>query len=725
MPSVEFRIADTFTDSLVRLTADEQKSVKTTAFDLQMDSSNPGLSFHKLDKARDRNFWSVRVSRDIRIIVHKTQSSLLLCYVDHHDKAYAWAERRKLETHPKTGAAQMVEIRETVLEIRTPVYVQAERGAPSNYSVHKTLFADTPDDQLLSYGVPVEWLEDVKRATEESLFELTDHLPAEASEALLELATGGEPRPITLPLRVGSIRTVDHAAFSDDSRVGENKRLEVAAARAFAHPDALRRFRMVESPDELLRALEFPWDKWTIFLHPEQRLLVEEDQSGPARVSGSAGTGKTIVALHRAVHLAREYPEGRILLATYSEPLANALTIRLRRLVSNEPRLGERIDVDAIPSVAARLYRSLVGPLNLASRDAVVQAMNEAAAKVGDGKFTQAFLMAEWDQIVDAWQLTGWEAYRDVARLGRKTRLREDRRKVLWEIFESVHASLAKAELLTEAGMLAALTAATKKAKNRPYDFAVVDEAQDVSVSQLRFFAALGAGRPNALFFAGDLGQRIFQQPFSWKALEVDVRGRSRTLRVNYRTSHQIRAQADRLLEERIADVDGNEEMRGDAISVFNGMPPSVQAFADEGSESKAVGAWLTERIKEGVAAHEIGIFVRSEAQLPRARSAVEAAGIPYRFLDERVEAISGYASIGTMHLAKGLEFRAVVVMACDDEVIPLQSRIESVAEDSDLKEVYDTERQLLYVASTRARDFLLVTGVEPESEFLDDLRAK
>jgi superfamily I DNA/RNA helicase len=192
---------------------------------------------------------------------------------------------------------------------------------------------------------------------------------------------------------------------------------------------------------------------------------------------------------------------------------------------------------------------------------------------------------------------------------------------------------------------------------------------------------------------------------------------------VNYRTSHQIRAQADLLLEAKLADVDGNEEMRGDAISVFNGAPPSVLTFADEGGESKAVGAWLAERVKEGVAAHEIGIFVRSQAQLPRARASIEAAGIPYRVLDERVETISGYASIGTMHLAKGLEFRAVAVMACDDEVIPLQSRIETVGEDSDLKEVYDTERQLLYVACTRARDFLLVTSVEPASEFLDDLR--
>src|SRR5579871_3556274 len=122
---MEFRIADTFTDSLARLTDDEQKAVKTTAFDLQMNPAHPGMNFHKLDKAKDKNFWSVRVNRDIRLIVHKNEASLLLCYVDHHDKAYAWAERRKLETHPTTGAAQLVEIRETVQETLIPTYVEA------------------------------------------------------------------------------------------------------------------------------------------------------------------------------------------------------------------------------------------------------------------------------------------------------------------------------------------------------------------------------------------------------------------------------------------------------------------------------------------------------------------------------------------------------------------------------------------------------------------------
>ena len=186
-------------------------------------------------------------------------------------------------------------------------------------------------------------------------------------------------------------------------------------------------------------------------------------------------------------------------------------------------------------------------------------------------------------------------------------------------------------KLTTQAGLFTALASTLAKGKNPPFDFAVVDEAQDISVAHLRFFAALGADRPDALFFAGDLGQRIFQQPFSWKSLGVDIRGRSRALRINYRTSH---------------------------------------------------------------------------------------------ILDEHVETTSGHVSISTMHLAKGLEFRAVVVMACDDEVIPLQERIQTVGDDADLKEIYDTERHLLYVACTRARDHLLVTSVVPASEFLDDLRA-
>ena len=207
---------------------------------------------------------------------------------------------------------------------------------------------------------------------------------------------------------------------------------------------------------------------------------------------------------------------------------------------------------------------------------------------MGGHKFSLQFLVMEWEQVVDAWQLETWEAYRDVARLGRKTRLPEAQREVLWSIFERVRAGLKARKLVTQAGLFTALAAELAKAKNRPFDFAVVDEAQDISVAQLRFFAALVRGRPNALFFAGDLGQRIFQQPFSWKSLGVDIRGRSRTLRVNYRTSHQIRMQADRLLGPKVTDVDGNDEDRSDTVSVFNGPPPAIRDT--EGRKSRDQG---------------------------------------------------------------------------------------------------------------------------------------
>lgn len=703
---MQFRIADTFTDSLAKLTGDEQKAVKTTAFDLQLNPANPGMSFHKLDRAKDPRFWSIRASRDIRLIVHKTDKSLLLCYVDHHDKAYHWAERRKLETHPKTGAAQLVEVREMVREIDVPVYVAntdvAQIGAQPDLPAapKPLLFEHTSNDELLSYGVPVEWLDDVRKADEDMLLNLVDHLPGEAAEALLELATGGIPQ-IVEP--------------------------EIVSADPFEHPDAQRRFRIMTNVEELELALEYPWEKWAIFLHPAQRQWVEKEYNGPARVSGSAGTGKTIVALHRAVFLARKHPDARILLTTFSDTLANALRTKLKRLISSEPQIGERLEVQAINAIGCRLYESHCiadnGSLNIASTEVIQRLLAEAAGEIENNKFSLQFLASEWTDVVDAWQLDTWEAYRDVKRLGRKTRLPEQQRELLWSIFDRVHTRLASLNLITYPGVFGQLSKKMSERKHPPFDYVIVDEAQDISVSQLRFLAALGGQRANSLFFAGDLGQRIFQQPFSWKSLGVDIRGRSRTLHINYRTSHQIRMQADRLLGPEVSDVDGNTEERRGTVSVFNGATPDINILDSVEDECKVVSEWLSRRSSEGVLAHEIGVFVRSDKELDRARNAVEGAELPFKVLDENLETTSGYVSISTMHLAKGLEFRAVVVMACDDEVIPLQERIETVVDDSDLEEVYNTERHLLYVACTRARDYLLVTSVDPASEFLDDLR--
>lgn len=454
---MEFRIADTFIDSLARLTGEEQKAVKTAASDLQMNPATPGMRFHKLDRAQDRNSWSVRVGSDVRLIVHKTESSLLLCYVGHHDAAYRWAERRRIERHPTTGAAQLVEVRETVREIE--VVRTVERPVAATPTPKRNLFGSIPDQEILGFGVPAEWLEEVRAADEDTLFELVEHLPAEAAEALLEVATGGTPQ----------------------------RRLQSAAnADPFAHPDAQRRFRVMTDTDELARALEFPWDRWTIFLYPAQGDLVECRFSGAARVAGSAGTGKTIVALHRAAYLAYSQPTAKLLLTTFSDTLARALALKLDRL-RRDNAVRERITVRALDRVGIVTHEAAEGRTSIADALTIREELRRASAAAPTHRFSDRFLETEWHDVVDAWQLDTWKAYRDVARLGRKTRLGEAQRALLWSIFEQVRSALAERNLTTLPGAFARATRSVAAKSERPFDFVVVDEAQDVGVAQLRF----------------------------------------------------------------------------------------------------------------------------------------------------------------------------------------------------------------------------------------------
>jgi superfamily I DNA/RNA helicase/mRNA-degrading endonuclease RelE of RelBE toxin-antitoxin system len=696
---MRFCIADSFQYALSRLSAQEQKAVKETVFDLQMNPAAPGLQFHRIDKSKDPNFWSMRVSSDIRLVIHKTKDSFLLCYVDHHDDAYSWAERRRIETHPTTGAAQIVEVRERVQEIIIRKHVEALEPRKIVPPAQQPLFPGMTDQEFLSYGVPMDWIDDAKAATEDTIFDIAEHLPREAAEALLDLAVGAKPQiPTPVP----------------------------ALASPFEHPDAQRRFRVMEDVEELKRAMEFPWDQWTVFLHPSQRQVVEQSFSGPARVSGSAGTGKTVVALHRAANILKREPQARLLLTTFSLPLANALEGKLRILTGVDKGIVPRVTVLPFKGVAYELFTLAFGHHpRAATEDQIRGALKTAATEASLTGFTPRFLASEWLNIVDAWQLASLEAYQDVSRLGRKARLGIKQREKLWPVFVRARQIIETQGVLTWPSIFGKVTEHFAQRDGKPFTHAVVDEAQDLGVPELRMLAAITPDGPNALFFAGDLGQRIFQEPFSWKALGVDIRGRSRTLKVNYRTSHQIRQAADRLLPKVVLDVDQNEQDRRGTVSVFNGPDPEIQTFADAGRETKGVADWINAAVADGIAPAEIGIFVRSNDQLARARAAVKAAGHTQLELSERLEQPQGRVAIGTMHLAKGLEYKAVVVMACDDDVLPLQERIETVADESELDEVHETERNLFYVACTRARDRLLVSGVRPASEFFADFSAK
>lgn len=678
---MNFLIAETFTASFNRLAGTDQKAVKASVFDLQMDPAGHGLRMHRIDNSKDANFWSARVNRDVRLIVHKSGNSLLVAYVAHHDDAYAWAERRRIEAHPRTGAIQIVEVRERVEEVARPPSFEFDFPEPKADAPR--LFAALEDEALLSVGVPVDWLADVRGANEEDFFALAEHLPAEASEALLEYAATGRllaPAPLAL------------------------------AADPFTHPDALRRVRPIADQEELEQALAFPWEKWGVFLHPSQRELVARSFGGPARVAGSAGTGKTIVAIHRAVRLARENPDARILLASFSQPLADAMAKKLLVLAPETGGIVPRITTTSFRGIAEQMFQLEHGVRpRIASAALLRERLGAAAAATGLKGFSERFLLSEWTNVIDAWGLPSLEAYAGVPRMGRKSRLGPNQRARLWPVFEEVRAALAAERYTTWADVFSSLSASLAVSSSRPFDHVILDEAQDLAPAELRFFAALAPSGPDALFLSGDMGQRIFQHPFSWAGLGVDVRGRSHTLKVCYRTSQQIRRSADKLLPAVLRDVDGAEDERRGVISVFDGPPPEVSTFASQKEECEAVRRAVSDWLAEGIAGHEIGLFVRTSDLIHRARAAIEG-------LDD-----DGQIVTASMRLAKGLEFRAVAVMACDEGILPLDERVADAADEAELDDIYETERRLLYVACTRAREHLLLTGVVPTSEFLGD----
>ena len=682
--------ASTFADALAKLTHNEQKQVKITTVDLMIDPKGAGVSLERLNRAGDEKIWSARVSRDLRIILRRDGDDDLLAYVGHHDDAYRWAERRKFIPHERTGAMQIVEVVER--EEATPLVYAGRRdgqGAPPAGEFVQPFWA-LSDDQMLDVGVPREWLQPVREMAESEIDGLFERLPAEAAEALYDFATGG--------------KLEDHIVKPAEP-----------GADPFAHPDAQRRFRVLDNVEELQAALDAPFEKWTVFLHPVQRELVQRKVTGPTRVTGSAGTGKTIVALHRAVHLAEQNATAKVLLTTFSQELADALTAKLHVLTQAQPELRDRIMVCPLDQAAVELYAAQFGQPNRATSSQIRAMIADVTDAGSGGDLTPQFLLEEWEELVDAWGVTDADSYATIPRIGRRTRLGPHQREAAWTVFEAVRQGMSERGLVTWSMIYNRLTDWLRSGCALPVDHVVVDEAQDLTVAQVRFLAEVGRDRAEALFLAGDIGQRIFRLPFSWAKLGLDVRGRSHSLKVNYRTSHQIRAMADRLLPPAIMDLDGVEEGRRGTVSIFDGPTPEVVLVEDEHEECRRVADWLRDCEAAGIATSDIGLLVRDEAQLARARDAATVAALDTQW--------QVGLRLATMHQAKGLEFRAVAVMACDEDVLPNPDRLSAVGDIADMENIYETERHLLYVACTRARDRLLVSGVAPGSEFLDDLR--
>lgn len=677
---MELILTNTFDRSLTKLTGEERKVVNQAVMQFRETPDAPGLRWHPL-KMRESRFFSISPNMDLRVIVLADGARRSMMYVDHHDAAYKWANGRTAEVHERTGSIQIVEFEEVVRE--QIVYVQREVELPP-------LFIEETDDYLLSLGVPPVYLPYVKQASDEDqLLAVCARLPDEAAEALMTLATGDRPEPTPV------------AAGTDP----------------YETPDAKRRFWVAASDEELQRALDAPWAQWTTFLHPSQRDAVERNFNGPARISGSAGTGKSVVAMHRTANLAKASSGGRLFLTTFNKALAYKLSEGMDMLLGADSDARGRVTVTNLHAYAVQVLSEAGTRVDVVKDDAIKGWIAEARGDL-DASWTDGFLFSEWEAVIDYWGLRSFADYRAVARSGRGKPLNPRERKTIWPIFESILSQMAEAGQMTWGDVSERAADVLTEQGLFPFRHVIVDEAQDLGPRELGFVQRLAPDGPRSLFFVGDIGQRIYRWPFAWSQIGLDIRGRARRLTVNYRTSQQIRRFADRLLPDMLDSPDGSEDRN--TVSLLIGPDPEVIGCADVAAEQEALQTWLTTLRARGVLGSEIAVLARTRAVHQRTTDKVFAAmGIEAAKLTD--SDISGdRVSAGTFHTAKGLEFRAVAVLGCEEGRVPLESAIARENGDEAKVIARERERHLLYVACTRARESLLITYVGAPSLIID-----
>ncbi len=674
----------TIAAAAARLGTEDARQVWDFLARFQENPAHLGHSLERVKRARSRDLWSARVTQSVRAILHKDGDTWLLMYVGPHDDAYRWAAQRRVERHAITGAVQVVVLPETAAE---SLREEGVRAAP-RADAQPPLFTRYPDSFLISLGLPAEWLPAVREVrTDDDLLEIALHIPQEAAERLMDLAEG---RPVTPPAPLPPDRP------------------------ALESPDAQLRFLVVEDDEDFRRLLTAPLTAWAAFLHRTQRRLAEGSFNGPLKITGSAGTGKTTVALHRARHLARQGKP--VLLTTFGNTLADNLGRSLELFCA--PDELRRITTGTVHSAAVRLLHAAREP-----RDPIVdqdlKALIRKIAPGGAGPLSLPELLLEWKAVVEANGVTAWEAYRGVSRVGRGKALSLRERQLVWPIFERLQQQLERERRATFPGLCRLAGELLRSGRiASPYDAVIVDEVQDLQPQELRFLAALAGEGPDRLTLTGDGGQRIYQRGFSLRSLGIDVRGRSHVLRLNYRTTHQIRRFADRIGPATSDDLDGGQEGRRATRSLVMGPTPVLRGFHRLDEQHNFVAEKIAGLLSTGLAADEIAIFARHKDQLRRMQARLRLDGVPTFQLDQRGAPAASAVQLGTMHRAKGLEFKTVFVIDVSAEVLPAPPP-EEAADEPAQQEALERERHLLYVSITRARDEVFVTWAGRPSQFL------
>lgn len=695
-------LAQDFLLQLARLPMSVHAKVMKWAIKFQSDPTSPGINYENIHGTKDPNLKSVRLDSDWRGIVFKPSKGdvYVLLYIDHHDAAYRWAENRKVTINPVTGAMQMVMLEHVIEQ-------EAERGAAADKTadcaavahpvdpVAAPLFAEFSDTELMSLGVPEELLAPVRKlSSEEALDALQPRLPAEAYEGLFLVAAGDSVNQVLQARETRVDKAIDTSDF----------------AAALVTAESQSRFVVVDDDEAMQAIMNAPLAQWRVFLHPTQSKLARGERSGPVRVLGGAGTGKTVLAMHRAKWLAenRVMDGKKLLFTTFTRNLALDIEENLKTLCSAETMAKievKNLDAWVCGFMRARKleHRIVYDRTQEGARQAWQSALatKDATLDLPDG-----FYSDELDHVVLAQGLTTLDQYRTARRTGRGVILNRAKRDAVWSVFEEYRGQLASRKLkeVDDAYREIAAMMASERCSALRYAAIVIDETQDFGPQALKLLRAMSAHGPNDLFFVGDGHQRIYSRNrAAMSRCGIDIRGRSRKLYLNYRTTDEIRRQAVALLEGcEIDDLDDGHDESRRYKSLSHGPVPEVRKTAGLEEAAKSTLAFIQQWRAAQAANESLSFCVVSDSEKSRDAlgQRLQAAGIA----SVPITAQSNHADmrnvvhLATMHRAKGLEFDCVIVVAPASYLGPAEET--------------EGQRRRLYVALTRAKRGALLLQV-------------
>jgi superfamily I DNA/RNA helicase/mRNA-degrading endonuclease RelE of RelBE toxin-antitoxin system len=655
----------------------------------------PGINYERINTAMDDKICSVRIDDTYRGIIARQEDTgvYLLLWVDHHDEAYAWAARKKCVVNKLTGNIQVFDVIADVVE------------EPSG---QMNLFSMVGNDSLVALGIPEETLPFIKSFRNASdFYQAKTSLPSDAYEVLEYLANG---------FSLDEVQELFKKEAEPEATEGD-------LARALQTDGNKSSFVVLEGEDELRRMMAEPLEKWRIFLHPTQRQLVEKDFSGAYRALGGAGTGKTVVAMHRAKNLAAKLTgKERILFTTFTANLAGDIKDNLRKICTVEEL--RRIEVIHLDAWVGQFLRQHGYTYSIVYDDTTASVWDEAIAQSGENVgFSRDFFSDEWSKVVAAQESFTLEKYLKASRVGRGTRLDRKKRMQVWGVFEEYLALMKERQIRdVDTAMYECRLILEKNQRETLYSSIIVDEGQDFSSNAYRLLRAIADGEHrNDIFIVGDAHQRIYKKRAVLSQCGINVRGRSSRLRINYRTTEEIRKYAFAFLKDISFDnLDDEYEGEEQCQSLTHGDYPHIQNFKSAAEEYTFITSEVKLLTDEGIDKKDICLVARTHSLLDDYVRAFREAGIrAYEIkrtkLDDRnFEGIR----VATMHRVKGLEFQYVFVAAANSRIIPLVNAIDETDEVSKQSSL-TSEKCLLYVALTRAQKAAYITSYGTPSEFL------